>query len=144
MSGEHEKIVRETLEQAVELTSRQTIGERMFAHFFERYPEAREIFAKTPVEDFATSKLKRVNDHVLDAICREKHAADKFFSEVFRHRYYDVYDAQYFYGMVEAYKDAVAQTLGEDWTPEMEAHWKEAVEAAKAAIQTAVREAETG
>ena len=63
---------------------------------------------------------------------------------MFRHRYYDVYDAQYFYGMVEAYKDAVAETLAERWTPQMEAHWAEAVEAAKAAIQTAVREAETG
>ncbi len=140
MYSEHESTIRDNLDLATIKQGHQQLGESMLKLFLKRYPEAQTIFNSTPVSGFSVTKFRIISDHILDSITRPEYAAHNIFSEIYRHRYFDVYDAEYYYGLIDACRDTVEEALADEWTPEINQHWNEVVQAAKATIQQAVRE----
>ena len=140
MYSEHEKTIRDNLALATKRRGHQDLGESMLRLFLQRHPEAQPIFSSTPVSGFSVIKFRLISDHVIDSIRRPGYAADNMFSEIYRHRYFDLYDAEYYYALIDAFRDTVEEALGNEWTPEINSHWNDVVQASKATIQKAVRE----
>lgn len=113
----------------------------MFEVFFARHPESRNIFAKTDLEDFASTKFRLVSTHILDSIKHPEYAEANMVGEVHRHQYFDVKDVEYYYGMIDACREALQQTLTTEWTPETDEYWDEVIQSAKASIQAAYKDA---
>ncbi|MCB1616729.1 MAG: globin [Pseudomonadales bacterium] len=141
MFEEHQKTLATSLEKAIEKNGKQALGISMFDHFFMRFPEARKFFEDTCLADFADVKFRLISDHIVDSVAHPDYATYNLISEIYRHRYFDVHDADYFYGFVDALCEAINDALKEQWTPLQDEHWNEARLAAKAAIQQAFREA---
>jgi hypothetical protein len=113
----------------------------MFHIFFDRYPEAHSIFAKTDLEDFASTKFRLLSTHILDSVKYPEYAEANMVGEVHRHHYFDVKDLAYYYAMIDACRNVVQQTLKTEWTPEINTYWNEVIQGAKASVQTAYKEA---
>lgn len=142
MFEEHLETLRTTLAEAVTQQGKTALGMAMFAHLFERYPETAAFFEDTTLEDFAEVKFRLVSEHVVDAVNHPDYATYNLFSEIYRHRYFDVMDAEYFYGFVDALQATIFCCLQDSLGEQQKEHWEEASLAAKACIQQAFHEAE--
>ena len=140
MFEEHITCIRHSLKRAEELSSRAALGAQMFELFFARYPETRSIFANTNLEDFASVKFRYVSELILDSVKHPEYVEANMVSEVHRHQYFDVNDVAYYYGMIDACRMAVQQTLKAEWTPETNTYWDEVTQATKASVQQAYKE----
>lgn len=137
MNDDHFSIISDSIAAARQRCDNQILGERLFAHFFTRFPETRDFFTHTPIPSFGPKKIRNVENMLLNALRSHAYAVDAMLSEMFRHDCYGVQDKTYFYGMLDAYRDAIREALGDDWTPTLEQYWDEALQAAKAALQQA-------
>ena len=141
MFEQHIECIHDCLQRAEEMSSRESLGMQMFDGFFARYPEARTIFAKTDLEDFASAKFRLVSTLILDSVKHPEYAEANMVGEVHRHQYFDVKDVEYYYGMIDACRNAVQNTLKAEWTPEINEYWDEVIQTTKASVQTAYKEA---
>jgi len=137
----HALAISESLKQAQKKRTRAELGLRMFYFFFERYPETKNIFANTELESFAPLKFRLVSEFILDSVKNPDYALYNMVSEIYRHRYFDVKDAEYYYGLMDACCSAVQETLASEWTPAFEEYWQESLQAAKAVLQDAMHKA---
>ena len=140
MIGEHEETVLDTLDLATDKWGHQRLGESMLSLFLKRYPETTTVFKGTPISGFSVIKFRLISEHILDSIRRPEYATQNMFTEIYRHRYFDLYDADYYYGLIDAFRDTLEEALNQAWTSEINVHWSDVVQASKATIQEAFRE----
>lgn len=141
MYDAHAKALGDSLKQAQLLRSRAELGLRMFDFFFERYPETKKIFSGTELESFAPLKFRLVSEFIVDAVKNHDYALYNMVSEIYRHRYFDVKDAEYYYGLMDACCRATQEALGSEWTPALQEYWQESLQAAKSVLQDAMHKA---
>ena len=140
MIDAHEKTIVDTLDLATTNWGHQKLGESMLELFLQRYPETENVFKGTPISGFSVIKFRLISEHILDSIRRPEYATQNMFTEIYRHRYFDLYDADYYYGLIDAFRDTLEEALKQAWTSEVNRHWSDVVQASKATIQDAVRE----
>jgi hemoglobin-like flavoprotein len=121
------KILRESFATVVEQSPR-VIG-RFYEIFFERYPEVRPMFGRTPAgalrqEKMLTDALVAVLDRIEDAPWLEQ----TLFALGAKHVDYGVRDEMYEW-VCECLLAALAEAAGDAWTPEVEGQWAEALRA---------------
>lgn len=141
MYDEYARLISESIERARQLAGPHALASTMFTRFFECYPEARGIYADTDVAGFGPTKFRVVCELVLDVVRHPAYAVDNMACEIWRHRYYDVRDVAYYYALIDACRDSIQQVLADEWTPALNECWNDVIQAARATLQQAMREA---
>lgn len=141
MYVEYSRLIGESVARAHQLAGPQVLASAMFARFFECYPEAGGIYADTDVAGFGPTKFRIVCELILDVVRHPDYAVDNMACEVLRHRYYDVRDVAYYYALMDACRDSIQQVLGGEWTQALNDCWNDVIQAARATLQLAMREA---
>lgn len=111
-------------------SSLERVGERtgdltplVYARLFSRHPEMKPLFWRDTTDAVKGEMLAKVFEIILDFIGDNLFAANMIQCEVITHAGYDVPPEVFriFFGIVA---EVVAEQLGEDWTPELAAAWK--------------------
>jgi hemoglobin-like flavoprotein len=102
------------------------ITERFYDTLFTRYPQARPLFSRNRQEQAAMlqESIVAVLDHIEDAAWLESHLGELGR----RHVDYAV-TAEMYPWVIDSLVVTLAQIGGDDWTPEMDRAWRDALRA---------------
>jgi hemoglobin-like flavoprotein len=136
----HIQIVESSLQKAHDEAGVDVLAAQLFARFFECYPETQRYFEQTDVADFGPRKFGIIAEFLIDTLKHPQYAEGHICNEVMRHTMYGLKDKEYYFALVDAFRDSVKTALGESWNEEMEACWHDAVEGLKATIFAAAKD----
>lgn len=115
------ELVMQSLELAAERC--EDLTPLVYERLFREQPDMRALFWRDANHAVKGEMLAQAIEAVLDMIGGGRYGARMLQNEVVTHAGYDVPPAVFrtFYGVVAA---TLAELLGPDWTPQMEAEWR--------------------
>jgi hemoglobin-like flavoprotein len=116
------RLIEASLERVAERCADLTpfVYQRLFAE----HPDMKALFWRDTTNAVKGEMLAKVFDIILDFIGENSYAANMIQCEVVTHEGYDVPPQTFrlFFGIVA---QVVAEQLGDEWTPELDAAWTE-------------------
>jgi hypothetical protein len=114
-------LLEHSLEQVVE-----RIGDpapRVYDALFAQEPQLRAMFIGDPLGSVRGEMFHRVIDTLIDVAGERPYAAGMIAAEWYNHQMNGVSAAQ-FQGFFDAVVQVFRQALGDDWTPQIDAAWR--------------------
>jgi hemoglobin-like flavoprotein len=139
MYQQHIEAVENSLAQAKQICSIEMLADTMFRIFFDKYPEARRYFADYDLSQLASVKFNIIVVTVIDSLKFPDYADNYVSEEVYRHTIHDLKDREYYFALIDALIQSLKQTLAEQWTPQLEQYWTEAVASMKHIIDREIK-----
>lgn len=127
MYADHLQVVKQSLADARERCHLSVLAADMFREFFERHPEARDIFVPFDLEKIGPFKFCKIADALVDVLEYPEYSETSLSEEVYRHQIYDIKDKEYYFALVDAFVHAIKRCLGDDWSTEYDECWNDAV-----------------
>jgi len=137
MYEEQVKIIKQSLNDAREQKGNKALALRMFEIFFELLPEVADYFKDTDLDSFAELKFNTVAEFFVDMVESPGYAEDHVAFEVYRHISYDVHDKEYFFMLIESFKDVIVEALSVEGnvSDDIRTTWNDVATAMKSHIQ---------
>ena len=139
MFKQHVISIRQSVAQATEQQTVDQLAQRMFAIFFQQYPEAATFFADYDLDELAPRKFRLLVDSLLDTLLYPDFARDRLDEEVFRHLTHNVQDREYYFGLLDALVCCIRENTAGQWPDQYQEHWHEAITGMKHMIDEGVK-----
>jgi hemoglobin-like flavoprotein len=136
----HLQVVKKSLADVRHQKPLNQLAQDMFKYFFERHPEAREIFAPFDMAKIESYKFCKIADALVDVLEYPDYSETSLSEEVFRHQIYDIKDKEYYFALAESLVQAIKNTSGESWNEELEECWADAIAGLKHNIVSGICE----
>ena len=137
---EYGQLIRKSISDAIAVKGKSELAVAMFDQFFAIYPETRNYFNETDIQSFAPNKFDYLTNFFIDTVDSPSFAEQHVAHEVDRHLNYDVKDPEYYFTLIEVFKDVILGALQGSSTEELEAAWSDVAMAMKSYIQEGAKE----
>jgi hemoglobin-like flavoprotein len=140
MYDHHIAVIEGSIQRGIEKVGLDALSANMFKQLFEQFPETASMFDVESLEGFAPEKFSIITELILDSFRHPEYAESTIQNEILRHHMYELYDKEYYFTLIESVKNCIQVALGDEWTPEMQECWDDAIAGLQGLIQKATRE----
>lgn len=133
--------LKDSISKATQQHSIDYLSEKMFAIFFEQYPEAREYFKDHNLSDLGEWKFQLIAEIIVDGLEYPRFANRYIDEEVYRHlRAHNLKDKEYYFGLIDAVYETVKTTLHSEWNENYDEYWRDAIAGMRHIFDGALKE----
>jgi hemoglobin-like flavoprotein len=134
------EILEGSYKRALDISDENEIADIVFNHFFDIFPETRELFDQKILKNyFGRVKIHAIYTFFVDIVKYPDYGETHLAEEFLRHDGYGLRDKEYFFVLLDCFVLAVKQVLGEEWTNEHEQAWSDVCTGMKPLIDEAAR-----
>lgn len=132
------QLIESSYKKALDKVGVEALSAKFFEPFFKRFPETASVFKGTNLEYFSKFKMNVIFNFLIDIVKHPNYAEAFVSQEVMRHQMYGLKDKEYYFNLGSCFQEAVKDTLGDEWTEEMEVAWNDILLAFRGLIGEAV------